>query len=188
MRLFLAINLEPDVRRAVVEAAAPLRAVAPGLAWVSEPRLHLTLKFLGEQPEEAVEPIASAMREVAAKQRTIAVELGGVGAFPNFQRPRVVWMGVTPAPKLELLHHDVECATSELGFELDGRPFRPHLTLARVKPRTGDAASFSALARKAKTVDYAEEILVSSIDLMLSERSPAGARYRLLASAPLPYV
>ena len=187
MRLFLAINIAPEIRRAVVEATAPLRAIAPKLAWVREPQLHLTLKFLGDHTEGVANQVADAMKRVAEANRAVEVELGGLGAFPNFQRPRVVWMGVTPAPKLELLHHDVECAASELGFSLDGRPFRPHLTLARVKPRSADRATWRALGEAAKEIDYAAEVTVSSIDLMHSELSPAGARYRLVASAQLAF-
>ena len=186
MRLFLAINVDPEVRRAVVEAAAPLRAVAPKLGWVREPNVHLTLKFLGDHSEAVAADVATAMKHVAERHRAVDVELGGVGAFPNFRRPRVVWIGVSPAPKLELLHHDVECAAKELGFSLDGRPFRPHLTLARVKPRAADAATLRALDRAAKQIDYTEEIVINSIDLMQSELGPGGSRYRLLSSAPLP--
>ena len=110
---------------------------------------------------------------------------GVIGAFPNFRRPRVVWMGVSPEPKLELLHHDVEAAAAKLGFEMDGRPFRPHLTLARVKPRSTEAEILRALARAAKHIEFTEELFVESIDLMQSDLSSAGARYRVLASAPL---
>jgi len=185
VRLFLAINVDPEVRRAIVEAAAPLRALAPKLGWVREPNVHLTVKFLGEHPESVAGEVAAAMQVVAERHRAIDVELGGVGAFPNFRRPRVVWFGVSPAPKLELLHHDVECAAKDLGFSLDGRPFRPHLTLARVRPRAADAATLRALDRAAKQVDYSEEIVISSIDLMQSELGPGGSRYRLLSSAQL---
>lgn len=187
MRLFLAINIPPHVRHAVVEAAAPLRAIAPKLGWVREPLLHLTVKFLGDHPDTVAGQVADAIQRVAQQSRAIEVELGGVGAFPNFRRPRVVWMGVTREPKLELLHHDIECAASELGFSLEGRPFRPHLTLARVKPRAADAATLRALETAAKKINFAEEIVISSIDLMHSDLTPTGARYRLLASAPLAF-
>jgi 2'-5' RNA ligase len=185
VRLFLALNFDPDLRRALYEAAQPLRDVAPALAWVSEERLHLTLKFLGEQPSECADLVTKAMRAVAAMHRELPVDLGGVGAFPNFRRPRVVWMGVAPEPKMELLHHDIESACAQLGFELEGRPFRPHLTLARVKQRVTELETLRALARAARRVDFREESVLSSIDLMQSELSPAGSRYTLLASAPL---
>ena len=185
MRLFLAINLDPDVRRAVAEAAAPLRAIAPDLAWVREPQLHLTVKFLGEQPEDLAAALALALRGVGERNKTIGAEIGGIGAFPNFRRPRVVWVGVTPEPKLELLHHDVESTCETLGIPVDGKPFRPHLTLARVKPRSSDARVLRELARAAEGVDYVEEIVITSIDLMASELTTSGSRYRVLASVPL---
>ena len=59
--------------------------------------------------------------------------LQGIGAFPNFRRARVVWIGVEQEPRLELLHHDLELACEQEGFEVEGRPFRPHITLARVR-------------------------------------------------------
>lgn len=187
MRLFLAINFDPEVRHAIAEASAPLRAAAPELSWIREPQIHLTVKFLGDQPEEIVSRITDAMTVVAARNRVVDVEIGGVGAFPNFRRPRVVWIGVSPEPKLELLHHDVESACESLGLPLDGKPFRPHLTLARVKPRVADKDTMRSLARLAKSISYVEEVVISSIDLMESELTTVGTRYRLLSSSPLKY-
>ena len=187
MRLFLAINFAPEVRHAIAEASAPLRAAAPDLSWIREPQLHLTVKFLGEQSEELAPKIAEAMNSVGARNRVVDVEIGGIGAFPNFRRPRVVWIGVSPEPKLELLHHDVESACESLGLPLDGKPFRPHLTLARVKPRAAKSDVLKNLARVAKAVSFTEEVVITSIDLMESELTTVGSRYRLLASSPLRY-
>jgi 2'-5' RNA ligase len=185
VRLFLAINLSPEVRASIAEASAPLRAIAPDLSWVGESKLHLTVKFLGEQPESLAWSLAEAMRAVGERNRLIDVEIGGVGAFPNFRRPRVVWIGVTPDPKLELLHHDVESTCEVLGLPVEGKPFRPHLTLARVKPRSRDPRALRELARVARDVTYVEEIVITSLDLMASELTPSGSRYRVLASTPL---
>jgi RNA 2',3'-cyclic 3'-phosphodiesterase len=187
VRLFLAINLPPEVRHAIAEAAAPLRAAAPELSWIREPQIHLTVKFLGEQPDEIAPKIIEAMNVVGSRNRVVDVEIGGVGAFPNFRRPRVVWIGVSPEPKLELLHHDVESACESLGLPLDGKPFRPHLTLARVKPRAAKSEAMRNLARAARNVSYVEEVVISSIDLMESELTTVGSRYRLLSSSPLKY-
>lgn len=185
VRLFLAINFAPEVRRAVAEAAAPLRMLAPDLSWVREPQLHLTVKFLGEQPDDMAPRVAEAMRTVGARNRVVDAEIGGIGAFPNFRRPRVVWIGVTPEPKLELIHHDVESACESLGVPLDGKPFRPHLTLARVKPLGANSETLRNLAREAKNVSFVEEVLITAIDLMQSDLTTVGARYRLISSAPL---
>ena len=200
MRLFLAINLPPEVRQEIAAATADLRDALPKLAWVPEPFLHLTLKFLGEQPAERVDDIQGAIGSLTSHHRELLMTLGGIGAFPNFRRARVVWMGVTHEPRLELLHHDVEMACERLGFELDGRPFRPHLTLARVR-RAMDEVEARALSRAAKQIDYQTDFIVRSIELMQStlpdgakpqgdhtETAPEGAaasRYTALVSAAL---
>ena len=184
MRLFLAINLPPEVRRDILDATATLRETAPEVSWLDEPRLHLTLKFFGEQPPERLDTIASAATAVAAQHRALVMSLGGIGAFPNFRRARVVWMGVEHDPRLELLHHDVEVAYEALGFEVEGRPFRPHLTLARLKHPLPEER-LRKLSRAARQVDFSTECDVQSIDLMESELLAAGAAYRRLVAAPL---
>ena len=184
MRLFLAINFPPDVRRAIVDATAPLRDAAPELTWVTEARLHLTLKFLDEQPDERVPEIRDALESVASRHKAPAMTLGGIGAFPNFRRARVVWMGVAQEPRLELLHHDVEVAFERIGFEIEGRAFRPHLTLARIRhPLPEDR--LRVLSRAAKQTDFHTEFSVHSVELMQSELSSSGPVYTTLASATL---
>jgi len=186
VRLFLAINLDPTVRRAIVEAAAPLRAAAPSLGWVDDSRLHLTLKFLGDTTDDRVPPLCQAMNDVAGRHRPFAMHIRETGAFPNFRRARVVWMGIEREPRLELLHHDVELATEALGFEVEGRAFRPHLTLARVRERTA-LEELRQLARASRTVRFEEESAVGSIDLMRSNRgsNSTAPRYECLHAAPL---
>jgi 2'-5' RNA ligase len=184
VRLFVAINLPPEVRRDVAQATEPLRAAAPELAWVQEPLLHLTLKFLGEQPPEVVDRLQNTLTAIGSRHRELVMELAGFGAFPNFRRARVVWIGITPEGRLELVHHDLEVACEQLGFELEGRPFRPHLTLARVKRPLAEPEA-RALARAAKAVDFSTEFVVQSIDLMRSQLSSNGPTYTTLVSAPL---
>jgi RNA 2',3'-cyclic 3'-phosphodiesterase len=175
MRLFLALNLDPEVRRRCYAATQALRAAGPDVRWVDETKLHLTLKFLGEQPESLVPPLSAALDKAASQSRELDLELGAIGAFPNFRRPRIVWLGVAPDPKLELLHHDVEVACETLGLSVDGRPFRPHVTLGRVEKNDG------ALRQAARGMKIRDVSAVSSVDLMLS----AGGRYRVLHAAAL---
>jgi 2'-5' RNA ligase len=184
VRLFLAINLEPDVRRAIVDATASLRAAAPTLGWIDESRLHLTLKFLGECPADVVQPLTESVSRVAQRHRPFEMHLANVGAFPNFRRARVVWMGIEREPRLELLHHDIELACETLGFELDGRAFRPHLTLARVKERTG-IEELRRLARESKGVDFDREADVASVDVMKSDMTVTPSRYERLHAVTL---
>jgi RNA 2',3'-cyclic 3'-phosphodiesterase len=184
MRLFLAVEFEQELRRALREATAPLRALVPDAGWVAEDRLHLTLKFLGEQPETLVEPLTAVIQEIAGRHWPVQMRLGGVGAFPNLRRPRVIWVGIAPEPKLELLQNDVEEACSALGVAVEGKPFRPHLTIGRLRG-TENGEAVRELARVARETRFRADAFVSTIELVHSTLTPAGRRYARLAAAPL---
>ena len=184
VRLFFAIELGDTLRHALDHAVAPLRAAEPSLAWVSMERLHLTMKFLGEVDGDGAARLARAADAVATRHRPFEMTLGGVGAFPNFRRARVVWIGVASDPRLELLHHDLEVACDAEGFELEGRPFRPHITLARVRtPLALDRAR--PFARAARRVAYAGSDEVRGLVLCESARGSRHVPYRRVHAAPL---
>ncbi len=184
MRLFLAINLPLAERRSLLDATAPLRSAARDVAWVTAERLHLTLKFLGEQPEAHLGPLREMLAATARAHQPLILRVGGLGAFPNLRAPRVVWVGVEHDPKLELLQHDLEHGCDALGYELSGRAFRPHITLGRVRDRM-PAGMAHALATAARRVRYTATVEVTSVDLMASDLRPDGPRYTVLAAAPL---
>lgn len=184
MRTCVAIDLPPLVRREVASSTAALRGAAPELAWVPEARLHLTLKFAGEQEGAMVAAIADAVVAVAARHRPFELEVGGIGAFPSWKRPRVVWAGIAPEPRLELLQHDLECALERIGLPLDGRPFRPHLTLARVRVPLG-AERGRAVARAARGVQLDATVPVGTVDVMESARVGGRVVYRVVRAGAL---
>jgi 2'-5' RNA ligase len=177
--LFLALNIPAEVRSRSFEATSPLRVARPDVKWVPEGKLHLTLKFLGEQGEELVPALSSAMDRVAAGTRPLEVAFGAIGAFPTLRRPRVVYLTVAPDPKLELLHHDVEVACAALALPIEGKPFRPHITIGRTQAGAGDEQRL-ALREAARQVRVREHVAVGSIDLMASEAT----RYRVVHEAP----
>ncbi|PYP81403.1 MAG: RNA 2',3'-cyclic phosphodiesterase [Gemmatimonadetes bacterium] len=184
MRLFFAIELDDALHDLLDETTAPLRAEAPELAWLPRERRHLTLKFLGEVAESVVPKLTAAADRAAARHAPMALTVREVGAFPNFRRARVVWIGVEQEPRLELLHHDLELACEGEGVEVEGRPFRPHITLGRVRaPLAVDR--LRALARMARTVRVQATAPVERITLFESTLAPTGARYRRLHAAPL---
>lgn len=184
MRIFLAINPPAELRRAMWDAAAPLRETPLDVAWVAEPKIHLTLKFLGAITDAAVALLSASMADVARAHAAPMVHVSSVGAFPSLRRPRVIWLGVEPEPRLELLHHDIELACAELGHELDGRPFRPHLTLGRVR-EPASAEHAKTLRMASKKVRFSDEFFARSIDVMQSVTGPAGSTYSVLATAPM---
>ena len=184
MRLFFAIELGESLLDLLEETTAPRRAEAPELAWVARDRRHLTLKFLGDVDEAAASKLVEAADQAAALHRPLEMSVREVGAFPNFRRARVVWIGVEQEPRLELLHHDLEIACAQQGFDVEGRPFRPHITLARVRTPL-PVARLRALARVARRVRMRMTVPVERITLFESTLAPAGARYRRIHAAPL---
>ena len=197
MRLFLALELEPATAGEIHAAVAPLRSTStpPGtvdaeraperaLSWVPVHKLHLTVKFLGDGDDARVAALGDALDRVAERHRALDITLAGVGAFPNFRRPRVVWLGVEAEPRLELLHHDVEVAAVDAGYEVEGRPFRPHITLARVRAALSTDRA-RALARAARAVSYSATAYVDRLTLFDSATGGSGAHYRRLHVATL---
>lgn len=184
MRLFFAIELGEELLDLLEETTVPLRTEAPELGWLGREQRHLTLKFLGNVEESDVPRLIVAADRAAARHAPLEMTVREIGAFPNFRRARVVWIGVEQDARLELLHHDLEQACEQEGFEVEGRPFRPHITLARVRaPAPVDRRR--ALARAARAVRARATVRVEWITLFESTLAPSGARYRRVHAAPL---
>lgn len=133
MRLFAALPLPESARADVVSLLARLRATGWPVRWVSDANVHLTLKFFGEVAPERLEVIAEALEVAAAGAEPMAMRLHGLGAFPSERHPRIVWLGVDAPASLELLQDRLERAAEGIGFPPEGAPFRPHITLGRVR-------------------------------------------------------
>ena len=184
MRLFFAIELGAELLDLLEETTAPLRAEAPELSWVGREKRHLTLKFMGDVADADVTRLTVAADRAAARLTPFEMTVREVGAFPNFRRARVVWIGVEQDARLELLHHDLEQACEQEGFEVEGRPFRPHITLARVRAPV-PLDRLRALARAVRAVRVRATVRVEWITLFESTLAPSGARYRRLHAATL---
>ena len=185
MRLFVAVNLPSSTRRAIWEAAAPLRAKRYPVRWVEQDAIHLTLKFLGEVDDTHEGEVRAGLAAAVQGAKLFALELNGFGAFPTPQRPRVIWAGCEAAPPLELLQHRLEQEMDRIGFPVEGRPFHPHLTLGRAK-RGANPREFEGIADQLEAMTFRAEVTVRSLDLMQSTLAPGGAQYALRHAAELP--
>jgi RNA 2',3'-cyclic 3'-phosphodiesterase len=184
VRLFVAINPPPHIRESVYDATASLRDAVPELRWIPAERLHVTVRFIGEQEDAMLPALRSALHEGVASSRSMDITFSGVSAFPSFRRARVVWLGIEYETRLELLHHDVESALMKAGLEVEGRAFRPHLTLARVPERLSRERARD-LSQAARGIRHRTAFTLESLELMRSEAMPGGPRYSVVASAPL---
>jgi RNA 2',3'-cyclic 3'-phosphodiesterase len=186
VRLFLALNFANDLRTRWHAETAPLRAAAVGepVRWTLVSQLHLTLVFLGEQPTSVIEPLSTALDATARGHPALELTVGGVGAFPNWRRARVLWLAVQPTPGLSAVVAAVASICVQLGLPGLDREFHPHITLGRVDARTSQR-SVRALAQIAESVVSRTVTRTSSIDLMASTLSVDGARHELQHAAQL---
>lgn len=183
-RLFVAISLEEAVRKAIARLIGQLMPDGEGVRWIDPKNLHLTLAFLGDAPASQTTLLAEAIGEVAARHLPFELGLAGVGAFPQIQRPRVIWVGVAEgAAAATRLRDDLQSSLVPLGYHREERAFSPHVTIGRVKFPRPSARRDAALRKKADWIGG--DSAVDSIELMASELSRDGARYRVVSSHPL---
>jgi len=151
---------------------------------------HLTVKFLNDVPSERIEAIGRAMDATCAERQPFALELVGLGCFPDTRRPRVVWAGVRDETgALLALHRDLESALEALGYPREQRPFSPHLTLARVREGASrasvEALGQSVVAQQAGAERVLAQMLVNGLTLFRSDLRPEGPLYTALHRAVL---
>jgi 2'-5' RNA ligase len=137
-RLFIAAELPPNIKAELVDAQAWLRRANLPVNWVAPGRMHLTLRFLGATSVALIPELDRAIRAGLASHSAMTLRLSGAGAFPNDRRPSVVWAGVGGAvAALQRAQAGIEAALGDLGIVPEPKPFRPHLTLGRLRPEAG---------------------------------------------------
>src|SRR5512140_1359191 len=137
LRTFIALEIPESILDQISEIQTRFKADLPGsiIRWTKPDGIHLTLKFLGQTPNDQIDLIVSTLRAAVSTQPAFTLEVSGAGCFPNLHQPRIVWIGVheeQAAHQLRTLQHAVEAATEPLGYPIERREFSPHLTLGRV--------------------------------------------------------
>ncbi len=186
VRCFVAVDLSDEVRTALDAVQRRLRSSAPraDVRWVASAGMHLTLKFLGQVPEAGLAGIHSALADAVTLATAIPLACRGLGAFPGLARPRVLWAGLTGGvSELGRLAIACERVFEPLGFAPEERPFRGHVTLARVRSPRG----FGPIAR---AVEAATDLdfgawTATEVVLYRSHLRPTGSVYEALERVPL---
>jgi len=194
MRIFVALDLDDDIRQRIQTFMDGVQNFSPDARWVNAASLHVTLKFIGEKPIEIVEQIKSGLAQVRAEP--IEITFGGYGFFPTAKAARVFWVGIKAGPQLADLASKVDDITKPLGVPEENRAFSPHLTLARGGSGSGapgqrkdDRANkvFTRLQEKLAALPDPQfgTITVREFFLYQSELQRGGARYTKIARFPL---
>ncbi|MSQ33258.1 MAG: RNA 2',3'-cyclic phosphodiesterase [Dehalococcoidia bacterium] len=186
IRSFVAIELPTEVRHTLADIQARLRVASGGIRWVAPEGVHLTLKFLGSVPASTVGHVGAALAAALESASPIPLVLGGLGAFPHWRAPRVIWTGLAgDLAALAALQSQVEEALAPLGFRPEPRPYSPHLTLGRVKNGVRPE-NLRPLAQAAQGLAAASTpFRASRVTLFQSTLTPAGAVYAALAQVEL---
>ncbi len=183
MRLFTGIGLDPGVVAKLdglldrLRPTAPLPSPRGSLRWSRAENLHITTQFIGEWPEERLGELVAALRGVRG-EGAIRIAVRGLGWFPNPHSPRVLWAGVEAPPALGELARATGEALAGIGVKIEDRPFRPHLTLARIKD-PGQAAPVRRAIAALESTDFGESA-ADRFFLYLSRRGAGGSVYTKL--------
>ncbi len=179
VRAFIAITIAEEILARVVTLQAELRGVGADISWVPPDHLHLTLKFLGDVLQESLLDITQQLTRLAAVYAPFDISFAGAGGFPHLRAPRVLWVGIDEgATILCILADAVDQAMLAVGVPSEARPYRPHLTLGRVRKTTYLDNLLPLLEAHADT--RFGTMRATNVRLMRSELSPRGARYTVL--------
>lgn len=182
VRTFIALELSEELKEGILAVRRSLEARGVRASWAGPSTMHLTLKFLGDVEEDGLSEIIDGVRRAAATAREFRFEAGAVGAFPSPRRPRVIWVGVEPDDELFDLQEGIEREVSALGFPRERRPFRPHITVGRIRDRVGPRDLTGVLAG---LEGPREAVDVHDVRVMKSTLKPSGAVHEVLATLPL---
>ncbi|MDN5347709.1 MAG: 2,3-cyclic 3-phosphodiesterase [Clostridia bacterium] len=178
MRLFIALHFSLGLRQRLAAAQDKLRLTGADVKWVEMENLHLTLKFLGEVEGDKLKRIELALENSVEGISPFNLKIEGVGVFPGWQRPRVLWAGIRPEPMLTKLQSNIEARLVKLGYPR-AEKFSGHLTLGRVRSNRG-LDSLMAAYGNLKQEKWGEE-QIRQVFLVESQLTPKGPYYRDLA-------
>ena len=189
LRTFIAIELSDEIVEALAAVQQRLKRemAAKHVRWVAPGSIHLTLKFIGDLDSARAPNVAGVIRASVAGERACVLTVQSLGAFPNLQRPNVVWAGLAgPVEVATRIARRLEDGCAALGIAREDRPFSPHLTLGRVqRDATPDARRQIGDLVRRQPVGEIGRFPVDAIYLMRSELKPSGAVYSVLEKVPL---
>jgi RNA 2',3'-cyclic 3'-phosphodiesterase len=188
MRIFVALDIDAEIRERIARFIAEMRALAPDVRWVPPESLHVTLKFIGEKPDLVVRQVQERLASISGPSFDLSFR--GCGFFPAAKSARVFWIGIEAGTGLAKLASQVEEALVGIGIPKEARPFSPHLTLARAgsgapRRRKDDRSNkiFATLQQKLIEMPAPEFGTMSAREFFLyrSQLSSQGSRYTKIA-------
>jgi RNA 2',3'-cyclic 3'-phosphodiesterase len=183
VRAFLAIRMNEQVEDSIAKTIDELRHPHDGVRWVPRANLHITLKFLGPAVDShRLQRLTAGLHQLATRTAPFEVAATGIGAFPDLEHPRAIWVGLhsVQSGALAALAARLETVAVEYGFEREKRRWSGHLTIGRVRDERINDETHDAL-RSARDREFGVS-KIESITLYRSHLGPAAANYEALAT------
>lgn len=179
LRLFIALELSKEMHQSFSDLIINLKKISlNGVKWVKPENIHLTLKFLGDTPQTKIIHINSALEKAVSNISSFTILSKGTGVFPNLRQPRVFWAGITTPPELLNLQKQIDSELSTLEFEVEKRPFTPHLTLGRVSESANPEIIVKVINALTESDSFEfGSVNIQQITLFQSTLSPGGSIY-----------
>jgi len=175
-RIFIALKIDPGDN--LIRMISTIRSLlgSEKINWVDPVNLHLTLAFLGDTDEERIKIADIAIRGKCRGSGEFSFDLRGTGVFRDFRDPRVIWAGIGECSRLTSINDLIMSGLKDTGFRLEERPFRPHLTLGRIKFIKNSRALESAI-QKYRDI-YFQQVNISEVIMYESILKPEGPVYK----------
>jgi 2'-5' RNA ligase len=188
-RTFIALEMNDAQQRHLAGVIRQVATALPGIRWVNPAGIHVTLAFLGELTDDQLAGVMHAVEDAAHQASPFSYRLSRLGSFGSPRQPRIVWMGIDePSGALSHLHCVLNRELARRGFEVDKRPFSPHLTLARIRnPLAPDELQLlqTILTGKQENLVSSDTYMVQHVNVMKSELLRGGAQYTCLQAYAL---
>jgi 2'-5' RNA ligase len=188
VRAFIAIEIPKPVQDAVERQTARLRQTLGNdlIRWIPAHNIHITLKFLGDVSEAHINFLKQMIARESDSHPQFEMQIGGLGAYPNLRKPRVLWIGLHAPDVLASLQKNIEAGAVRFGYEREERAFTPHLTIGRVRQSapTTDLLKIRAALDSTQFGNF-ERAKIDALHLFKSDLTPGGSIYTKLFSAPL---
>jgi len=188
LRTFIAVDFPPGMIEKIGRIIAYFKTQLPEshLKWVTTEQMHLTIKFIGEVPDQQLPEIKSVITTAIGIQPAFTMGIEGLGMYPHIEKPRIIWLGITGKEPLIGLHKILDQALTKVGIRQERRNFSPHLTLARVR-RHADQRTVKEIGKTLSKfkVDSLGIVNVEQIRLYQSKLTPQGPIYTSLLTVPL---
>jgi 2'-5' RNA ligase len=174
MRAFLAVDVDPNLTYKIMNIQKQLANVSSNIRLVEEENLHFTFKFLGDITPERKDTIVEITEEHIKDYAPFNINIKGLGAFPNTDYIKVIWLGVEHPGAFSKVQRELDIEFSKMGFNKE-RSYIPHLTIGRVKG-TKNKDELSALVKELENIEIGS-MNIDRLTLKKSELTPVGPIY-----------